>query len=90
MACVVILMLSKARTCCVQDKMADPAVSGNPTEFQKVAMAAAELQERVDSYDTYCRLEQELADAKEMLKDSDGASYSDGILGLCLTHALAA
>ena len=56
----------------VQDKMADPAISGNPAEFQKVAMAAAELQDRVNTYDTYCRLEQELADAKEMLKDSEG------------------
>ena len=56
--------------------MADPVISGNPSEFQKVAMAAAELQDRVDSYDTYCRLEQELADAKEILKDTEGAGIS--------------
>jgi len=68
--------------CVPQAKMADPAVSGNPSEFQKVAMAAAELQERVDSYENYCRLELELAEAKEMLKDSDGALDNDSELKL--------
>lgn len=63
--------------------MGDPVISGNPAEFQKVAMAAAELQDRVDSYDTYCRLEQELAEAKEMLKDCEGAqSRASGAAGL--------
>lgn len=53
--------------------MASPEVSSNPTEFQKIARAAADLQQTVDAYRQYTQLQQELAEAKEMAAESAGA-----------------
>lgn len=53
--------------------MADPAVAGNPSEFQRVAKAAAELEEQVSAYDKYKEAQAALKEAKELLRDCDGA-----------------
>lgn len=53
--------------------MASPEVSSNPTEFQKIARAAADLEQTVDAYRQYTQLQQELAEAKEMAAESAGA-----------------
>ena len=60
--------------------MASPEVSSNPTEFQKIARAAADLEQTVDAYRQYTQLQQELAEAKEMAAESAGA--------LCCCHNL--
>lgn len=49
--------------------MADPDVSSNPTEFQKVAMAAAELEPTVTAYLNFKDVSQQLEEAKEMLRE---------------------
>lgn len=53
--------------------MASPEVSQNPTEFQKVARAAADLEQTVTAYRQYSQLQQELKEAKEMAAESAGA-----------------
>ncbi|DBA93713.1 TPA: hypothetical protein ACH3X3_013782 [Trebouxia sp. C0006] len=50
--------------------MASPEVSSNPTEFQKVARAAADLEQTVTAYREYEQLQQELAEAKELAAES--------------------
>ncbi|KAL3157081.1 hypothetical protein ABBQ38_001328 [Trebouxia sp. C0009 RCD-2024] len=54
----------------LQERMASPEVSSNPTEFQKVARAAADLEQTVVAYRQYTQLQQELAEAKEMAAES--------------------
>lgn len=54
--------------------MADPVTASNPTEYQKVAKAAAELEEQVSAYSKYRSTVMALQEAKEMLRESDGAS----------------
>lgn len=49
--------------------MADPDVSSNPSEFQKVAMAAAELEPTVTAYVNFKDTAQQLEEAKEMLRE---------------------
>ncbi|EFJ46039.1 hypothetical protein VOLCADRAFT_105686 [Volvox carteri f. nagariensis] len=53
----------------LQMKMADPEVAANSTEFQKVAKAAADLEETVNAYRTYKDTEKQLSDASEYLKN---------------------
>eukprot|EP00891_Asterochloris_glomerata_P001615 jgi/Astpho2/1615/fgenesh1_pm.00028_%23_9_t len=52
--------------------MADSGVSGNPDEFQKVARAAADMEEKVTAWREYQQVVQELRGAKQMLSDSGG------------------
>lgn len=52
--------------------MASPEVSSNPTEFQKVARAAADLEQTVTALHQYEQWQQELKEAKEMVADSAG------------------
>jgi peptide chain release factor 1 len=52
--------------------MADPAVSGNNTEYQKLVRAVTDIQDAVDGYTEYKELQRRLADAKELLKESEG------------------
>lgn len=54
----------------LQERMASPEVSSNPTEFQKVARAAADLEQTVTAYREYEQLQQELAEAKELAAES--------------------
>ena len=56
--------------------MASPEVSSNPTEFQKVARAAADLEQTVTAYREYEQLQQELAEAKELAAESAGCRIS--------------
>lgn len=55
-----------------QERMASPEVASNPTEFQKVAQAAADLEQTVSAYRQYGQLQQELKEAKEMTAESAG------------------
>lgn len=59
---------------CLQERMASPEVSSNPTEFQKIARAAADLEQTVVAYRQYIQLQKELAEAKEMAAESAGTS----------------
>ena len=52
--------------------MADPNIAGNATEFQRVAKAAAELEDQVSAYDKYKATQAALKEAKELLRESDG------------------
>lgn len=52
--------------------MADPSVSAEPGRFQEVAKAAAELQKAVDAHAAYRDVEQQLEEARAMLKESQG------------------
>lgn len=52
--------------------MADPEVSGNNTGYQKLVRAVSDIQDAVDGYTAYKDLERQLADAKELLKESEG------------------
>ena len=58
--------------CLLQGQMADPNVAGNATEFQKVAKAAAELEDQVSAYDRYKATQAALKEAKELLRESEG------------------
>jgi peptide chain release factor 1 len=52
-------------------KMADPAVIGDSEQYRKVAKAQSELTELVAKYRDWKRKDQELQDARAMLRDSD-------------------
>lgn len=56
----------------LQARMADPEVSSNNTEYQKLVRAVSDIQDAVDAYAAYKELERQLADAKELLRESDG------------------
>lgn len=53
--------------------MADPEVSSNNTEYQKLVRAVTDIQDAVDGYAAYKDLEKQLAAAKELLRESEGA-----------------
>ncbi|GLC44502.1 hypothetical protein PLESTB_000066400 [Pleodorina starrii] len=53
----------------LQMKMADPEVAANAGEFQKVAKAAADLEETVNTYRTYKDTEKQLSEAQAYLKN---------------------
>ena len=59
--------------------MADSAIASNAAEYQKVARAAAELEEQVTAYGRYKHAVAALQEAKEMLRECDG----DGHLLTC-------
>ena len=54
----------------LQAKLADPEVAGDSNEYQRVAKAAAELQESVDAYKEIQQVYDDLQQAKSMLKES--------------------
>ena len=56
----------------LQEKLGDPEVAGNSTEYQRIAKAAAGLQEVVDTFHRACQVEKDISEAKHMLKDSAG------------------
>eukprot|EP00890_Picochlorum_soloecismus_P006339 jgi/Picsp_1/6706/NSC_04048-R1_peptide chain release factor 1 len=56
----------------LQQKMAEPGISSNQTEYQKLVRAINEIQEAVDAYQTYKETERQLVDAKEMMKECEG------------------
>lgn len=55
----------------LQARMADPEVSGNNTEYQKLVRALTDIQDAVDAFGEYKDLERQLADAKELLRESE-------------------
>ena len=71
-----------AFACIMQVQMSDPDIASNATEFQKVARAAAQMEDQVSAYDKYKATQAALKEAKELLRESDGA-YS-----LCLVYAM--
>jgi peptide chain release factor 1 len=52
-------------------KMADPAVVSDPEEYRKIAKAQRELAELVTKYREWKKKDQELRDAKAMLREHD-------------------
>jgi hypothetical protein len=67
--------------------MADPEVSGNNAEYQKLVRAMSEIQDAVEAYAAYKDVERQLADAKEMLKASEGGGVSQSRLPILLHRA---
>lgn len=55
-----------------QTRMADPEIAGSSTDFQRVAKAAADIQETVTTYLEYKDVEQQHKEARQMLRESDG------------------
>ena len=53
-------------------RLADPDIAKDPSEFQKVAKARSSLEEVVNTYQEWKNAQEELADAKEILKEAGG------------------
>lgn len=53
-------------------RLADPDIATNPDELQKVAKARSSLEETVNTYELWKKTQEELAGAKQILKDSAG------------------
>lgn len=53
-------------------RMADPDIARDPGEFQQVAKSRSSLEETVNTYDLWRKTEQDLAEARQILKDSGG------------------
>jgi peptide chain release factor 1 len=51
--------------------MADPTISGNPTEYQKIARSVSDLQPVIDGFNKYLETEKLLVEAREMVKECD-------------------
>jgi peptide chain release factor 1 len=51
-------------------RLADPDIAKDPFEFQKVAKSRSSLEEVVDTYDLFRKTEQDLAGARQILKES--------------------
>lgn len=52
--------------------MADPDKISDSSEFQRIAKAASDLEQTVSAYREYMDVQQQLAEAKQMLKESEG------------------
>lgn len=55
----------------LEAKMADPTISGNPTEYQKIARSVSDLQPVIDGFNKYLETEKLLSEAREMVKECD-------------------
>jgi peptide chain release factor 1 len=55
-------------------RLADPDVVANPGELQQVARARSSLEDTVNTYDEWKKTQQELIEAKEILKEAGGDS----------------
>jgi len=56
----------------LQERMADPSVSSNQGEYQKLVRAVADIQEAVETYQRYRDVERQLVDAKALMKECEG------------------
>lgn len=56
----------------LQVRMADPEISGNPTEYQRLVRSVADMQETVEAYGEYKEIEKQLKAAKDLLRESEG------------------
>lgn len=53
-------------------RLADPDIATNPNELQKVARARASLEDTVNTYETWKKTQQELSEARQILKEAGG------------------
>lgn len=53
-------------------RLADPEIATNPTEFQRVATFRSSLEETVDTYETWKKTQQDLDEARQILKEAGG------------------
>jgi peptide chain release factor 1 len=53
-------------------RLADPDIASDPGEYQKVAKARSGLEETVTTFEEWKQTQQELEDAKQILKDAAG------------------
>ncbi|MGK7923102.1 MAG: peptide chain release factor 1 [Trichodesmium sp.] len=53
-------------------RLADPDIATDPTEFQKVAKSRSSLEEVVNTYEEWKNTQEELAGAREILKETAG------------------
>ncbi|MDJ0515363.1 MAG: peptide chain release factor 1 [Trichodesmium sp. MO_231.B1] len=53
-------------------RLADPDIAKDPSEFQKIAKSRSSLEEVVNTYQEWKNAQEELADAKEILKEAAG------------------
>jgi peptide chain release factor 1 len=51
-------------------RLADPDIATNPTEMQRVTMARSSLEEVVNTYDTWKQTQEDLAGARQVLKEA--------------------
>jgi peptide chain release factor 1 len=63
-------------------RLADPDVVSNPSEVQKVAKARSSLEEVVNTYDLWKKAEDDLAGAKQVLKEAGGDLQMQEMAGL--------
>jgi len=56
----------------LQTRMADPEVSGNPTEYQRLVRSLSDIQGAVEAFREYKENQRRLKEAKEMLKECEG------------------
>lgn len=53
-------------------RLADPDIARNPDEFQQIAKARSSLEETVTTFDTWKKTQQDLEDARLILKEAGG------------------
>lgn len=53
-------------------RLADPQVATDPGEFQRLAKARASLEETVNTFDAWKRVQQELGEARQLAKEANG------------------
>jgi peptide chain release factor 1 len=53
-------------------RLADPDIAKDPSEFQKVAKTRSSLEEVVNTYETWRKTQQDLAGARQILKEAGG------------------
>ena len=55
-----------------QASMADPDTISDSSEFQRIAKQTSDLEQTVSAYREYMDVQQQLTEAKQMLKESEG------------------
>ncbi|MBW4441136.1 MAG: peptide chain release factor 1 [Plectolyngbya sp. WJT66-NPBG17] len=53
-------------------RLADPDIARDPGEFQRVAKSRSSLEETVDTYELWRKAEKDLAEARQIVKESGG------------------
>jgi peptide chain release factor 1 len=61
----------------LQEKMADPSVSSNQSEYQKLVRICSDIQAQVEAYQQYKDTERQLEDAKAMIKECESAQDAE-------------
>lgn len=56
----------------LQTRMADPEVSGNPTEYQRLVRSLTDIQDAVEAFREYKETQRRLKEAKDMMKECEG------------------